>query len=140
MPLSKKTIQFIFLVLTLWMAAASLAYGQDKYPGRQIELVIPFPAGGSTDISGRIFANELSKILKVAVVPVNKVGSSGTIAGTYVNKARKDGYTLLTGSQGWFFGSIIHEKAIVYGAWIMLVIGFGIIFTLGGDDVLNDFK
>jgi tripartite-type tricarboxylate transporter receptor subunit TctC len=114
MPLSKKTIQFIFLVLTLWMAAASLAYGQDKYPGRQIELVIPFPAGGSTDISGRIFANELSKILKVAVVPVNKVGSSGTIAGTYVNKARKDGYTLLTGSQGWFFGSIIHEKAIVY--------------------------
>ena len=45
---------------------------------------------------------------------MNKVGSSGTIAGTYVHKAKKDGYTFLTGSQGWFFGSIIHEKAIVY--------------------------
>jgi tripartite-type tricarboxylate transporter receptor subunit TctC len=45
---------------------------------------------------------------------VNKVGSSGTIAGTYVHKAKKDGYTLLTGSQGWFFGSIIYEKEIVY--------------------------
>ena len=118
----KKCMQkYLVMVMALAFSASMLAgpvmkeaAAQEKYPSRQIELAIPFPAGGSTDISGRIFANELSKILKVAVVPVNKVGSSGTIAGTYVHKAKKDGYTLLTSSQGWFFGSIIHEKAIVY--------------------------
>jgi len=91
------------------MTGSTLVFAQEKYPSRQIEFIIPFPAGGSTDISGRIFANELSKILKFPVVPVNKSGSSGTIAGTYVYKAKKDGYTLLAGSQGWFFGSIIYE-------------------------------
>ena len=114
MPFSQRLMLLGTMVLVFLISFASFASGQEKYPSRQIELVIPFPAGGSTDISGRIFANELSKIFKVAVVPVNKVGSSGTIAGTYVHKAKKDGYTLLTGSQGWFFGSIIYEKEIVY--------------------------
>ena len=114
MPFSQRLMLLGTMVLVFLISFASFASGQEKYPSRQIELVIPFPAGGSTDISGRIFANELSKIFKVAVVPVNKVGSSGTIAGTYVHKAKKDGYTLLTGSQGCFFGSIIYEKEIVY--------------------------
>jgi tripartite-type tricarboxylate transporter receptor subunit TctC len=111
---SQRTMVFVTVVLSGGLIAASLTLGQEKYPSRQIEMVIPFTAGGSTDISARIFSNELSKILKVAVVPVNKAGSSGTIAGTYVHKAKKDGYTLLTSGQGSFFGSIIYEKAIVY--------------------------
>jgi tripartite-type tricarboxylate transporter receptor subunit TctC len=110
----KSTMVAVAVALLGSMMVALPVLAQERYPSRQIEMVIPFPAGGSTDISGRMFANELSKILKVAVVPVNKVGSSGTIAGTYVNKAKKDGYTLLAGSQGWFFGSIIYEKEIVY--------------------------
>ncbi len=110
----KSVMTAIAVVLLGSILGVLPALAQERYPSRQIELAIPFPAGGSTDISGRMFANELSKIFKVAVVPVNKVGSSGTIAGTYVYKAKKDGYTLLTGSQGWFFGSIIYEKEIVY--------------------------
>jgi tripartite-type tricarboxylate transporter receptor subunit TctC len=102
------------VVLTAFIVVAGVTTGlaDEKYPSRQIEMVIPFPAGGSTDISGRIFSNELSKLLKVPVIPSNKGGSAGTIAGTYVYKAKRDGYTLLTASQGWFFGSCIHE--IVY--------------------------
>ncbi len=109
MSIWKKTILFTLLIVLGLMAESPFVPAQEKYPSRQIEFVIPFPPGGSTDISGRIFANELSKVLKVAVVPVNKAGASGTVAGTYVYKVKKDGYTIFGGSQGWFFGSIIYE-------------------------------
>ena len=91
------------------MSQPPLLYGQEKYPSRAIELVISWAPGGSTDIAGRIFANELSKVLKVPVTPVNKAGASGTIGATYVYKARKDGYILFAGSLGWLLGSITLE-------------------------------
>ena len=62
-----------------------------------------------TDIAGRIFANGLSKVLNIPVMPVNKAGASGTIGATYVHKARKDGYILFAGSLGWLLGSITLE-------------------------------
>ncbi len=109
MASKKRSGLFILTITLMVLATVSLAWPQEKYPSRSVEMVIPFPAGGSADISARIFARELSRILKVPVVPVTKAGSSGTIGGTYAHKAKKDGYTLLAGSQGWFFGSIILE-------------------------------
>ena len=68
--------------------------GFADYPERAIEFVIPFDAGGGADIEGRLIAEEMSDILNVPVVPVNKPGAGGAVAYTYVNNANPDGYTV----------------------------------------------
>jgi tripartite-type tricarboxylate transporter receptor subunit TctC len=89
------------------LAIALPAFAQDKYPSREIELVIPWGPGGVSDLVGRVFAGELSKTLAVPVVVVNKPGASGTIAGAYMARARKDGHTLMMASLGWLVGSLL---------------------------------
>lgn len=68
---------------------------QEKYPTRQIELVVPFGAGGSADVAARAYGDDLSKTLKVPVTIVNRAGGTGIQGVTYVVKGKKDGYTLL---------------------------------------------
>lgn len=74
-----------------WSGAAVAA---DDYPSRPINLVVPFPAGSGTDAVGRIFADELGKILGQQVVVENRPGANATIAANYVARAKPDGYTL----------------------------------------------
>ena len=64
------------------------------YPEKPISLVVPFPAGSGTDAVGRIFAEELSKLLGQTVIVENKPGANATIAANYVARAKPDGYTL----------------------------------------------
>jgi tripartite-type tricarboxylate transporter receptor subunit TctC len=70
------------------------AHGQ-AYPTRQIQFIIDRAAGDATDLGGRAIAEQLAKILNVAVVPVNKSGAGGVEGTDFVAKARKDGYTIL---------------------------------------------
>ena len=74
----------------LWTAVAAA-----QYPERTIEFVIPFDAGGSADIEGRLLADEMSAVLGVTVVPVNRPGAGGALAYSYVNEAEPDGYTVM---------------------------------------------
>jgi tripartite-type tricarboxylate transporter receptor subunit TctC len=96
-PFSKKKVLAFFncILFSASLLGAFSLHAQERYPTNQIELVIPWAAGGFADIAGRIFADELSKVLKVPVIPVNKAGASGTVGSAYVVKARKDGYTLM---------------------------------------------
>lgn len=71
------------------------AHAQEKYPAKPIELIIAFVAGGPTDIWGRALAEEMGKLLKVPMPPINKGGASGTLGATAVLNAPHDGYTLL---------------------------------------------
>jgi tripartite-type tricarboxylate transporter receptor subunit TctC len=68
------------------------------YPERPLRFVIPFPAGGVSDIIGRSIAARLGESLKQAVIVDNRVGAGGTIGSDVVSKATPDGYTLLLGS------------------------------------------
>jgi len=77
------------------LALAAAAAAQAGYPERAITLVIPVAAGDATDIAGRVMADELSKLLKVPVLPVNAPGAGGLMGAGSVAKAAKDGYTLL---------------------------------------------
>jgi tripartite-type tricarboxylate transporter receptor subunit TctC len=81
------------------LAAACAAHAQ-AWPTRQVTIVIGFTAGGSTDIVTRILAEELRKDWGQPVVIENKPGAGGNIGGSYVAKAKPDGYTLLMGSVG----------------------------------------
>ena len=64
------------------------------FPDGPIEFVIPFGAGGGADIEGRLLAKEMSNILGVPLVPVNKPGGGGAITYTYITNAKPDGHTI----------------------------------------------
>ncbi len=67
---------------------------QAKYPERTMSLLIPFIAGGGTDVPGRFFAAELEKILGQNIVVSNVAGAGGTIGATQLSKSKPDGYSL----------------------------------------------
>jgi len=81
------------LVALLCCAFAAHAGAQD-YPTKPITLVIPFAAGGPTDVVARVLAQSMSKTLGQSVIVENALGAGGTIAATKVARARPDGYTV----------------------------------------------
>ena len=84
------------LALLLGLATAASGVGAQAWPAaKPIRLVIPFPAGGATDIIGRQVAQKLSVALGQQVVVDNKPGAGGAIGSDLVAKAPADGYTLL---------------------------------------------
>jgi tripartite-type tricarboxylate transporter receptor subunit TctC len=89
-------VGWVCLVTLLMLTGAAQA--QEKYPDRDIQLVIPMGPGGSTDQLGRVYADQLAKELKVSISSVNREGGTGIQGTAFVIKAKKDGYTLLVGS------------------------------------------
>ena len=76
-----------------------LAARADAYPSRPITLVVPFPAGGSVDLIGRLYADALGKALGTSVIIENRDGAGGAIGSKRVARAAPDGYTLVASSQ-----------------------------------------
>jgi tripartite-type tricarboxylate transporter receptor subunit TctC len=70
------------------------------FPSRPLTLVVPFAAGGTTDILGRLMGKQLGTRLGVAAVVENKAGAGGNIGAAQVAKAQPDGHTLLVGTVG----------------------------------------
>jgi len=81
-------------VLISIVTVAVNAYGQE-YPAKPIRLVVPWPAGGTTDVVARIVGERLGYVLGKPLVIDNKAGASGFIGTEIVVKAPPDGYTLL---------------------------------------------
>jgi tripartite-type tricarboxylate transporter receptor subunit TctC len=80
------------------IAAVGAGQAQEAWPQRQVVVVVPFTAGGTTDMFGRIFAQAMQQTYGTPFVVENKAGAGGTIGAASVAKAAKDGYTLLVGT------------------------------------------
>jgi|SRR5690625_1236899 len=91
------TLSTALAALTLAASVVSgvAVAGEANYPAKPINMVVPFSAGGFTDILARRFADEMSKTLGQPIIIENRVGASGVIGANYVSKAKPDGYTLL---------------------------------------------
>jgi len=77
------------------MLIAPRARAQAAYPNRLIKLVVPYPAGGTTDLLGRLIADRLKRTLSATVIVENKPGAATSLGAEQVARAEPDGYTLL---------------------------------------------
>ncbi|NCW81548.1 MAG: ABC transporter substrate-binding protein, partial [Betaproteobacteria bacterium] len=75
-------------------ASLSMRVEAQSYPSKSIRLVVPFPAGSTTDMVARTYSAQLSQALGQPMVVENKAGADGLIAGQEVARAASDGYTL----------------------------------------------
>ncbi len=85
----KRILSILALALPLWAAA------QGAFPSRPIQMLIPYPAGGTTDIMARAMQEPLQKALGQTIIVENKAGASGVLAAREVARAKPDGHTLL---------------------------------------------
>ena len=86
-----RLIALFMLCLAQWASA-------QPYPSKPVRLVVPWPAGGVTDLAGRVMAQQLAQRLSTPVVVENKAGAAGTIGASAVAMSPADGYTLLLAS------------------------------------------
>lgn len=109
------------LILALTFLSIGTACAQaDNFPSRPITIVVPYPAGGTSDGQVRIIQDKLGKLLGQRVVVENKAGASGAIGAQYVARSKADGYTLLYPNTGVLIAPLVNDKA--------------------GYDALKDFK
>lgn len=87
----------IFAALIVGAFGATGAQAQD-YPNRPITMIIPFPAGGLTDVPARVMATMMSEKIGQNIVSENKTGATGTIGAAFAARANPDGYTLFANS------------------------------------------
>lgn len=91
----------LFSVLFLsFFLIPGVALSQESFPNRALQIIVPYPPGGTSDITARILNNKLAEILGQSVVVVNKPGGGGALGIQSVATAKPDGYTLLTSPPG----------------------------------------
>ena len=92
------------------MALALPAAAQDKYPSGSVEIVVPFAAGGGTDVLARLLADGLSRRLGQSFVVLNRPGANTNLGTQLVAKAKPDGYALVMASLGIAANSSLYRK------------------------------
>ena len=92
------------------LAVAATGAGAQGYPNRSVTMVVPFAAGGPTDVVARALGQAMSRTLGQPVVIENKLGAGGTLAAGHVAKAAPDGYTILIHHNGMATAPALYRK------------------------------
>lgn len=96
MPATRSVFSWVIALSAIMAAVATPA--QDKWPSKPITYIVPFPAGGTTDILARLISQKLGAALGTTVVVDNKGGAGGSVGSELAARAPADGYTLLGGT------------------------------------------
>ena len=99
----------LFKTLALLLALACSAAFAQGYPNKPVRIIVPFPAGGTTDIVTRIVAQKMTDVWGQAVIVENRTGAGGNIGGEAAARSTPDGYTLFMTS-----GSIVTANQYIY--------------------------
>lgn len=97
------------LIAAALLSGAAIVHAQD-YPTKPIRMVVPFPAGGGSDLIARVTAQKLSAALGQQMVVDNRAGASGNIAAELVSKSPADGYTLLFANSSLALSPSLYRK------------------------------
>jgi putative tricarboxylic transport membrane protein len=101
------------LVIAMAFVAAAPVRALD-YPSRSITVIVPFPAGGASDVVARIVTNQMSKILGQSIVIENVGGAGGTLGSARAAAAEPDGYTLLAAAMGSHVAAPVLTPSVKY--------------------------
>lgn len=110
MKVLSRFFKLTLAALALSSTFTSAAQAQDAYPSKPIKVVVPFPAGGATDILTRAITEKLAQRIGQSVIIENRPGAGANIGAATVAKAAPDGYTLLMGSIGSHSISVTYHK------------------------------
>ena len=105
-PNRRHAIQAIALAVAMTGGSAMA----QAWPSKPISLIVPFPAGGTTDVLARALAEKLTQSLGQTVIVESKPGAGATLGADYVAKAKPDGYTLLVGAVHHTIASSVYKK------------------------------
>jgi len=108
------TVPLRLCAAALLAAAASSGYAQAPYPGQSVKIICPFPAGGGTDLTARLLADQLNRLFGRQVVVENRTGASGMIGTGSVAKSPADGYTLLVASGEIALNPHLYKQQMAY--------------------------
>ncbi len=92
----RSKIQRLSVIASLCLAAG--AASAQSWPTKTVTIVVPFPAGGTTDVLARAVGSKLSAVIGQSVIVDNKPGAGATLGAEFVSKASADGHTLLMGA------------------------------------------
>jgi tripartite-type tricarboxylate transporter receptor subunit TctC len=114
--LTRRKLSSGLAAAAVWAATGFLAAGAQaqSYPSKPIRLIVPWPAGGSTDVLGRALGVELGKQLGQPVVVDNRAGAAGKIGTAVAAKAPADGYTIYLGTIANFSVAAAWEPSLQY--------------------------
>ncbi len=88
------------IVIAMALVAGTVPVRAQDYPSRPITVIVPFPAGGASDVVARIVTNQMSKTLGQSIIIENVSGAGGTLGSARAAAAAPDGYTLLAAAMG----------------------------------------
>ncbi|MEW6121470.1 MAG: tripartite tricarboxylate transporter substrate binding protein [Pseudomonadota bacterium] len=113
---ARPTRRALLVLAALSLAVPMAGARAETYPSRPVKLVVPYPAGGTTDIIARLIATQLSEKLGQPFVVDNRAGASGAIGTSAVAKSAPDGYTLLMGTANTHGINSALQKSLPYDA------------------------
>jgi tripartite-type tricarboxylate transporter receptor subunit TctC len=97
-------------LLSLLLAFLAFPVAAQTYPSKTVRIVVPFPAGGSTDVLARVVAENLNKAHGQLFIVDNRPGATGTIGGALVASSPPDGYTLIMHSVSTYIAGFMYRK------------------------------